>query len=192
VSYKIIDSFIYKFLLKWIKPEIIGLKKSGNKILSNVGVSNMSHLSNKENIYLGENVFIGHFNYIDGFRKVDIGDGCQITNYVSILTHSSHHAIRYRDKNFNQCENERVLKCGEISVGSYTFIGAHSILMPGTKLGKGCIVSAYSYVNGVFPDFSIIKGQPAVVIGTTKDYDEHLISEIPELKSLYCFSKNAC
>ena len=85
-----------------IKPEIIGLKKSGNKILSNVGVSNMSHLSNKENIYLGENVFIGHFNYIDGFRKVDIGDGCQITNYVSILTHSSHHAIRYRDKIFNQ------------------------------------------------------------------------------------------
>lgn len=192
MSYKIIDNFIYKFLLKWIKPEIIGLKKSGHKILSNVGVSNMSHLSNKENIHLGKNVFIGHFNYIDGFKKVEIGDGCQITNYVSILTHSSHHAVRFRDKNFKQSENEKVLKSGEVTIGSHTFIGAHSILMPGTRLGKGCIVSAYSYVNSVFPDFSIIKGQPAVVIGSTKDYDEKLISEIPELKSLYCFSKNAC
>jgi acetyltransferase-like isoleucine patch superfamily enzyme len=57
--------------------------------------------------------------------------------------------------------------------------------MPNTNIGKGCIVASHSYVEGVFPDFSIIGGVPAKVIGSTKDKDEVFLKEFPELRNTY-------
>ncbi len=58
-------------------------------------------------------------------------------------------------------------------------------ILPGTKIGKGCIVSAYSLVSGEFPDFSIISGQPAKVIGDTRKMDARYLKESPELQESY-------
>ena len=68
---------------------------------------------------------------------------------------------------------------------SLYFIGPHVTIMPDTHIGKGCIVSAYSYVKGDFPDFSIIAGNPAKVIGDTRTIDESFLKENPSLKSNY-------
>ena len=59
------------------------------------------------------------------------------------------------------------------------------LIMPGTTIGKGCMVSAYSYVNGVFPDFSIIAGNPAVVTGDTRKLDQPYLDLDPDLKKWY-------
>jgi acetyltransferase-like isoleucine patch superfamily enzyme len=188
--FKIIDKLRYKLILKWIKPEIIGFKDALNKMILNTRVSNMSHLSNIKNIILEENVFIGHFNYIDGFRKVRISKGCQITNYVTILTHSSHNSIRFQGDSFQVNYQQNTLIEGEVTIGEYSYIGAHSVIMPGTKLGKGCIVSAFSYVNGEFPDYTILRGQPAIVIGSSLDLDEKIIEKFPELSSFHYLNQN--
>ena len=124
---------------------------------------------------------MGHFNYIDGYRKVKIGRGCQITNYVSILTHSSHDSIRIDPMDTHHYG----LVEGEVEIGEFTYIGAHSVIMPGTKLGKGCIVSAFSYVSGEFPDYSILRGQPANVVGNTKERDQHILALNPEAVATY-------
>ena len=57
--------------------------------------------------------------------------------------------------------------------------------MPATKIGKGSIVSAYSYVTGDFPDFSIIQGNPAKRIGDTRDRDKKYLKENPQLVEHY-------
>ena len=57
--------------------------------------------------------------------------------------------------------------------------------MPNTTIGKGCIVSAHSLVKGEFADYSIIKGNPAAVVGSTKDLDEQYLKDDPELKAHY-------
>jgi acetyltransferase-like isoleucine patch superfamily enzyme len=57
--------------------------------------------------------------------------------------------------------------------------------MPGTRIGKGSLVSAYSYVQGVFPDYSIIAGNPAVIIGDTREKDQLFLNQNPELKKFY-------
>lgn len=176
--FRIINKLKYKFLLSKIKPEIIGYKDINGAIISNTGSSNMTHISNKKNVIIGDNVFIGHFNYIDGFKKVVIGEGCQVTNYVSIVTHSSHNSLRFKG---NNTLKDNCLLSGEIQIGEFTYIGAHSVIMPGTKLGKGCIVSAYSYVSGEFPDFSVLRGQPAKIIGSTKNIDLEFIERFPDL-----------
>lgn len=174
---KLLEKIRYKLLLSHIKPEMIAYKNSKNQLIKDSRISNLTHISHKENIVIGENVFIGHFNYLDGYNKLIIQKGCQITNYVSILTHSSHNAIRLLGSFYNQASEElikKAVKTGPVEIGEYTFIGAHSLIMPGTKIGKGCIVSAYSFIQGEFPDYSVIKGIPATIVGNTKTIDKSL------------------
>ena len=175
------QKLLYNIFYKWIKPEIISYTDRDSKLVSGTGVSNMTHISNRKNIQIGNDVFIGHFNYIDGFDSVKIGAGSQITNYVSILTHSSHDSLRLDSKGVNQTG----LVSGKVEIGEYCYIGAHTVIMPNTKLGKGCIVSAYSYVSGEFPDYSILRGQPAKIIGSTKSRDDAFLEAHPAAKSTY-------
>jgi acetyltransferase-like isoleucine patch superfamily enzyme len=181
---RIINKLKYKFILSQIKPEILGYKNFFGKFILKTGASNMTHISNKKNVIIGQHVFIGHFNYIDGYNKVVIEDGCQITNYVSILTHSSHHTVRLH-ANVQVDNPETGIISKPIHIGKYSYIGAHSVIMPGTKLGKGCIVSAFSYVNGEFPDYSILRGQPARIVGNTKEIDLQFLEDFPDLQSSY-------
>lgn len=186
---KLLNRIRYKILflfLKNIKPEIIPYHDFNGKNIKNSGASNLTHISNKKNINIGNNVFIGHFNYIDGFRPVIIEEGCQITNYVSILTHSSHNSIRLYGSHYcSEPEITSGLMEGSVKIGKYSFIGAHSLIMPGTTIGKGSIVSAYSFVKGDFPDYSVIRGTPARVVGNTQSIDENLLKQFPEIIEYY-------
>lgn len=185
---KIKNRIEYYFLSK-VKPEIIGGYKNENgNLKESTGISNLTHISNQdENLFIDNNVFIGHFNYIDAYNaKVTISKNVQITNYVSILTHSSHNEIRMgKILNTDLNAYNDLLKIGDIYIGPNSYIGPHTVIMPGTTIGKGCIVSAYSYVSGEFPDFSIIRGIPAKIIGSTKDIDFELLKKYPEFKQSY-------
>ena len=57
--------------------------------------------------------------------------------------------------------------------------------MPGTTLGKGSLVSAYSFVKGSFPDYAIISGNPAVVVGDTRDRDSKWLADHADLNANY-------
>jgi acetyltransferase-like isoleucine patch superfamily enzyme len=74
---------------------------------------------------------------------------------------------------------------GSIEIGEFTFVGPFSVIMPSTKIGKGCVVAAHSYVKGDFPDYSVIAGNPAKVVGDVREKDNALLEEYPELKNTY-------
>ena len=59
---------------------------------------------------------------------------------------------------------------GEIRIGDNCFIGAHSIILPGVTLGKEVIVGAGAVVTKSYPDGSIVAGNPARLIGNSKDF----------------------
>jgi len=186
---RLINYLKYNYLLKLIKPEIIGGFKNPNGIFCpRTRFSNLTHISNKgNNLNIGDNVFIGHYNYIDAYNaKVIICKNTQITNYVSILSHSSHHTIRFFEN--ENASNEKYISLfnvGEVYIGENSYLGPHCVIMPGTRIGKGCIVSAFSYVKGEFPDFSVIRGMPAKVVGNTKEIDQELLNKYPELAQTY-------
>lgn len=163
---RIIEKVRHLFLKK-IKPEMIGYK-NGSRI------SNMSHISNRNgNLSIGKNVFVGHFNYIDAFNaNVHIGDSVQISNFISILTHSSHDSIR--NEHLIDDFRQEIHHINPVHIGKFTYIGPHSIIMPGSIIGDHCVVAAYTLVKGDFPDYSIIKGNPGVVVGSTKDRDQKI------------------
>lgn len=62
-----------------------------------------------------------------------------------------------------------------IQVGNNVFIGANSIILPGTNIGDDCVVGAGSVVRGEIPSGSVVAGVPAKVIKETNAYIKHSI-----------------
>jgi acetyltransferase-like isoleucine patch superfamily enzyme len=52
-----------------------------------------------------------------------------------------------------------------IVIGGNVWIGARATLLNGTRLGEGVIVGAASVVNFEVPDYAIVAGNPARVVG---------------------------
>jgi acetyltransferase-like isoleucine patch superfamily enzyme len=58
--------------------------------------------------------------------------------------------------------------------------------MPGSRLGRGVLVRAHSYVDGEFPDYAVVGGQPARVIGDVRELDAAWMERHPEEARHYC------
>lgn len=171
---------------KRIGPEMIyGYTNAKGVFLKDTRISNFTRIENSENLEIDDNVFIGHFNFVEASNGIRIGEGCQITNYVSILSHSSHMSIRLYGKEYRRNQDLIGYVKGSVEIGAYTFIGPHTTILPGSKIGKGCIVSAYSLVDGEYPDFTVIKGNPAQATGDIRKMDQRILDKHPELKAYY-------
>ena len=182
----LLRSLCYRWSTSLQPKMVYGFTRGDGVFLKRTRVSNMTRIEDVAQLVIEDNVYIGHFNLIDASGGLYIGEGCQITNYVSLLTHSSHVAIRlYGDRYLESKNHVGYLK--KLSrIGPYSFIGPHSVLMPGVVLGKGSMVSAYSYISaGVYPNFAIFSGNPARVVGDTRELDAHWLEGRPELLSLY-------
>ncbi|MGC6432935.1 MAG: acyltransferase [Crocinitomicaceae bacterium] len=167
------------------EPQMIYGYKIPGQDFHSTRVSNSTVIVNKENLKLGNHVFIGHYNFIESSNGITIKDGTQITNYISILSHSSHISIRLYGENYQKHDDLVGYKKGKVEIGEYTFIGPHSTILPNSKVGKGSLIKPYTLVKGVYPPFSIIEGNPGIVVGSTKDIDKKYLESNPELKVFY-------
>ena len=57
-----------------------------------------------------------------------------------------------------------------IVIGENSFIGARVSLLPGTEIGKKCVIGAGSVVKGLIEDNCIVIGNPARIIGNTQEW----------------------
>ena len=172
--------------LKNHSPKMIGNYILNGVILDNVRISNSTVITDEKNLSIKKNVFIGHYNFIESSNGIFIDEGVQMTNYISILTHSSHISIRLYGEHYVNFSGEMdgYIK-GKVSIGKYTFIGPHSTIQAGTNIGIGCIIASHSLVKGDFPDFSIIGGIPAKIIGDTRNLDKTFLDNNSELRFHY-------
>jgi acetyltransferase-like isoleucine patch superfamily enzyme len=139
----------------------------------------------EERLQVQDNVFIGHFSVLDASFGLTIEEGCQIGFFNGIFTHSSHDAIRLYGRGFMDVEDKLAYHIGAVHIGAYSFLGAHVTVLPGTRIGRGCVVAAYSLVKGDFPDGAVIAGNPAKVVGSTAKGDAAWLEKHPELKASY-------
>lgn len=171
-------------------PRIVyGWRNANGTYCPNTRVSTHTAFEHTERLVLGDHVFIGHFNRIDGSNGLVIDEGVQVTNYVSVLSHSSHRAVRVMGRSYLGHPDPAGYVRRATHVGAYSFIGPHSIIAPGARIGKGVIVQAFSFVSGEVPDFAIVgprvPGERAVVMGDTRDIDAGLLARHPELQAVY-------
>ena len=149
-------------------------------------ISSTAVIINKKKADIGDGVWIWHHSIVDGTGGVKIGDYCQIGAWVGIFTHSSHLAVRLMGEKYIRAsvENRIGYVKRSVSIGEYTFIGANSLILPGTTIGKGCLISAGSVVSSNIPDYSIAKGAPAEVVGSVFDLDKKF-KDFEGIKEMY-------
>ena len=150
-------------VLRWLLFRTVFGECSGGRFLPGTRISPSVCIEGGENLQLGDDVFIGHFCFIEAGAGVQIGAGTHITNYVSIVTHSTHRSVRTG----RGTADVRA----PITIGERCFIGPHSTIEAGAVLGRGCVVASHSRVRGAFADFSMIAGSPARVVGDVRAGD---------------------
>ena len=65
-----------------------------------------------------------------------------------------------------------------VSIGDGSFVGARCVILPGTDIGKHCIVGAGSVLTGkTYPDYSLIAGNPARVVGDVREWTKKKVGE---------------
>lgn len=181
---------LVRLLAAFTGPRVIyGWRNADGNWCADTRVSTHTCFEGLEGLALGDHVFIGHFNRIDGSNGLVIEEGVQVTNYVSILSHSSHKSVRVMGRRYVNDPKPAGYVRKATRVGAYSFIGPHSVVAPGAQIGKGVIVQGYSFVSGVVPDFAIVgpqaHGKPAAVLGDSREIDRALLQRHPELQALY-------
>lgn len=174
-------------LRRWLAPRMLyGVRLADGRYLRHSRIGSSTHVERWDLLDLGDYVYIGHYNLIDASGGLRIGEGTQITSHVCVLTHSSHVSLRlYGRRYFGQADPVGYRRA-PTEIGPYCFIGPHSVVAPGARLGRGVLVRAFSYVQGQVPDFAIMQGQPARAVGDTRDGEARRLAEHPDLVESYC------
>ncbi len=73
-----------------------------------------------------------------------------------------------------------------IDIGNDVFIGAHSVIRYGVKIGDNSVIAAGSVVTKDVPENSVVGGNPAKIIGTT----DQLVERKIDRETLYPQYKN--
>lgn len=110
-------------------------------------------------IIIGDGTQIGRNATFSSCKKISIGKKCLFSYGVSVIDHD--HDLSNVD--LSPMES-KISEGREIIIEDHCFIGAHSFILKGVRLGRHCVVGANSVVTKSFPRYSVIAGSPARLI----------------------------
>ncbi|MGA3291938.1 MAG: acyltransferase [Candidatus Microgenomates bacterium] len=137
-------------------------KVSGMRIGKGSVVHMWANFFDLAGIIIGEDTIVGDHVFLDGRAKLTIGNHVDMAS--SVMIYNSEHDLE--KENFSA-------RTEPVEIGDYVFIGPRAIILPGVKIGKGAVVAAGAVVTKDVPEFKIVGGVPAVVIGERKNKDLH-------------------
>lgn len=131
----------------------------------------------REGAKIGKNCTLGKNVYID--KDVIIGNNCKIQNNVSVF-----HGVSVEDGVFlgphvcftndkrpraikpdGSLRSEKDWEVSKTLVKYGAALGANATILPGVTIGKWALVGAGAVVTKDVPDFGIVVGNPAKLIG---------------------------
>jgi acetyltransferase-like isoleucine patch superfamily enzyme len=111
------------------------------------------------NILVGDNVFINRGAMFMAPVPITIGNNALIGPYT-MFNSSSH---RYKSR--GTLIDHQGHRYGEIKIEDDVWIGGHACVLAGVTLGEGAVVGAGSVVTKSVPNYAVVAGVPARIIG---------------------------
>lgn len=122
-------------------------------------------------IFIGNNVYIGPGTLLECVEEIRMGNDILVSlncNIIDTNSHSLHSAERLEDTIDWQkglaFKNWDVVKSKKVIIEDKCWIGLRSIVMKGVTLGEGTVVGAGSVITKNTEPFSIMAGNPAVLV----------------------------
>ncbi|MDR2517870.1 MAG: CatB-related O-acetyltransferase [Spirochaetaceae bacterium] len=132
-----------------------------------------------------KHIIVGDFTYFSGVNfeqqvthfypdfyhdKLIIGKFCQIASGVEFIMNGAQHKMDcastfpfYIFEKWGEAAPEReAMPCkGDTVVGNDVWIGQNAVILPGTRIGDGAIIGAYSVAGGLVEPYTVVAGNPA-------------------------------
>ena len=122
----------------------------------NVNVEHGAFLASGMDIEIGNNSGIGLNCRITG--PLSIGDDVMMAPGVMIFT-QNHETSDLSIPMWRQTAPKL-----KVTIGNDVWIGANALILPGIKIGNGCIIAAGAVVTHDVPDYAVVGGNPARII----------------------------
>lgn len=121
----------------------------------------------EEPYFISDDIFLDDV----GWDKITIEKDVTVSKGVTILVHdfSISKPIELKEPNVR-----RAYLIAPVQLNEGCFIGADTIILPGTTVGKNTIVGAGSVIKGKIPDNVVVAGNPAKVIRTIDEYYQRI------------------
>ncbi len=146
-----------------IAPILRGIVLGDNVRIGRNAWFDISRYTHGGQILIGDGTQIGRNAVISACKKIEIGKRCLISYNVSIIDHD-HNVMQ---AGISPLEGG-ITEGQEVIIEDECFIGAHSFILKGVRLGRHCVVGANSVVTKSFPACSVIAGSPAKLIRLLK------------------------
>ena len=115
--------------------------------------------SAKENkIRIDQGTYINRYTMLDAHSQISIGRNCMIGPhcYITDANHGRAHGVLVR---------EQKMEPQPVVIEDDVWLGAGVVVLPGIRLGRGCVIGAGAVVTHDVPAGAVFAGVPAVSIG---------------------------
>lgn len=149
-------------LLRWaVSPYLRAwlLSFFGAKIGINVRIYETKFINIADgfkNFYVEDSVHIGPDTLIDLAEKVFIGKNSTLSPRVTIFTHSDPGS-----KHDSSLLKEFPREEKAVSIAEDVWVGANTVILAGSEIGKGSVIGACSMVKGIINEQVLACGIPA-------------------------------
>lgn len=118
----------------------------------------------RSTLTVGNEVYINEYcNIRASGGQISIGNKVLLAQFVTII--GSNHSYEKKNSIMDQKWDSRKV---EVFIGNDVWIGAHTTILPGSRIMDGAIVGANSLINGIIPAYEIWAGNPARKVGARK------------------------
>jgi acetyltransferase-like isoleucine patch superfamily enzyme len=126
-------------------------------------------------IHVGDNCYVGEGTRIWSGENIFIGNNVLISHNVNVIDSNSHEidyiarAIGYQNLLLNGHPKDKgEILTSPITIQNHVWISFNVCILKGVSIGEGAIVAAGSVVTKDVPAFTVVAGNPAVVIKDLK------------------------
>ena len=158
VLWYLFNYFVFNSSIPWpYRVKVRLLRMFGASVGNNVIIKNRVRIKNPWRLEIGDNSWIGEDVWIDNLENVVLGNNVCVSQGAVLLT-----------GNHDYTASDFPYRLGKIQIADGVWIGAQSIVCPGTTCGSHSILTVNSVASKAMEEWGIYSGNPARLIRRRK------------------------